>query len=90
MEIKLRARLSAYSKIDSIETLTNRIPSSAIDTLFKDTLEPSLVTKGDINTMFQNEEPDRVVDRNEIDGLFQYDTDIDRKVTYAEIDSLFD
>lgn len=88
MEIKLRARLAAYSRMDSIENIANRVPHKAIDTLFDPKELDTIVSKEDINDLFIDAEPDRVVDKEEIDSLFQLDND--RKVTYAEIDSLFD
>lgn len=74
MEIKLRARLAAYSKIDSIESLTQRVPNSAIDSLFDGTNAYDIVTKEDIDTMFS---PD------------SSNPEDDTKVSYAQIDSLF-
>ena len=32
MDIKIKAKLAAYSKIDSIDILDSRVPHSAIDT----------------------------------------------------------
>lgn len=91
MEIKLRAKLAAYSKLDSIENNAPKVPHEVIDTLFKDTKAASVVTKQDIDSiLFANMEQDRVVESGEIDTLFtSQDVDSDRKVTYAEIDSLF-
>lgn len=92
MEIKLRARLAAYSKLDSIENTAPKVPNSAIDMLFKDGRNEHIVSKEDINNiLFANMEQDRVVEKTEIDNLFDpTDSESDRKVTYAEIDSLFD
>ena len=90
MEIKLRARLAAYSKLDSIENNAPAVPNSAIDSLFKDGRFDYVVTKEDIDTvLFATMEKDRVVDDAEIDTLFTSTTEPDRKVSYAEIDSLF-
>ena len=90
MNIKLNARLSAYSKLESISQAgTTRVPEDAIDTLFDPNQLHSVVTKGDINTLFKDEEIDMVVDKNAIDSLFKTDLSGTRKISYAEIDSLF-
>ena len=90
MEIKLRARLAAYSKIDSIENNAPKVPNTAIDTLFKDGRFDHVVTKEDIDKiLFANMEKDRVVEDAEIDNLFTSTPDSDRKVSFKEIDSLF-
>lgn len=91
MEIKLRARLAAYSKLDSIENTAPKVPNSAIDMLFKDGRIDHTVTKEDIDTLlFANMEKDRVVENTEIDSLFKGTEAPDRKVSFTEIDSLFD
>lgn len=91
MEIKLRARLAAYSKLDSIENNAPKVPNTAIDTLFKDGRVDHVVTKEDIDKiLFTNMEKDRVVEDAEIDNLFTSTPDPDRKVSFKEIDSLFE
>lgn len=91
MEIKLRARLAAYSKLDSIENNAPKVPNSAIDILFKDDPKAVPVSKEDIDKiLFSNMDKDRVVEEAEIDTLFSNNIESDRKVTYSEIDSLFD
>ena len=90
MEIKLRARLAAYSKLDSIENNAPKVPSSAIDLLFKNDRFEHTVSKEDIDKiLFANMEQDRVVEDTEIDTLFDNPSTGDRKVSYSEIDSLF-
>ena len=90
MEIKLRARLAAYSKLDSIENNAPKVPNSAIDTLFNTDRIEHVVSKEDIDKiLFANMEKDRVVETKEIDNLFDGTSEPDRKVTFSEIDSLF-
>ena len=90
MDIKLRARLAAYSKMESIQVLNqpSSIPIEAIDKLFVPT-GSEIVSKGDIDSLFENHEPDLIVSNEQIDSLFEVTSDV-RKVTYAEIDKLFD
>lgn len=90
MDIKLKARLAAYTKVDAIGTFNNAVPKSAIANLFDPSLKPQPVTKDDIYTLFPDEEVDKVVERSDIDKLFNTNVLDDRNVTYAEIDSLFD
>lgn len=90
MEIKLRARLSAYSKLESIEEIHNlaSVPAAAIDKLFNN-VEDTLVTPGDIDALFPAVEPDKVISKEEIDKLFTVTEDNTRRVTESEIDKLF-
>lgn len=91
MNIKLNARLSAYSKLESVsQANTTRVPEEVIDTLFDPNNSDSIVSKGDINTLFKDQELDKVVDKSAIDSLFTSDVSNTRRVSYAEIDSLFD
>lgn len=95
MDIKLRARLSAYAKVDSIGHLQTFIPDPStakdgtvlgVDT-GKYTLFPSL-NNTDIDNMFQ--EPNvTVVDKSQIDDLFKETTEPE-SVTKTEIDKLFE
>lgn len=78
MDIKLRARLSAYSKIESLPTSTT-IP------------DPDVYNSG--NVLGVNDEGRYTlfpqVENEDIDELFT-DTDLSRFVTKEEIDTLFD
>lgn len=88
MDIKLTARLSAYSKIDSLNSISNpTVTPEVIDTLFPQNGYSASVTKKDIDNLFIEEESDKVVDKEQIDELFDETT---RKVSYTEIDTLFD
>lgn len=86
MEIKLKAKLAAYSKIDSIDILDSRVPHKAIDTLFAEHLDTT-VSEKDIDTLFPDEEVDLIVSDEKIDTLFSNEPS--KKVTYADIDKLF-
>lgn len=74
MDIKLRARLSAYSKVESTEQPVNRVTEAEIDTLFDSSLTDKLVTKDDIDALFE-EQPEatnpEIVSFAEIDSLFR-------------------
>lgn len=94
MDIKLRARLSAYSKVDSIGHLQTFIPdpTSAADgtVLGVDTGKYTLLSAlntGDIDNMFQ-ESSVTVVGKDQIDELFADATE-PQSVTKDEIDKLF-
>ena len=90
MDIKLRARLSAYSKVDAIKATVDDIPTiknSDIDALFPGQVETS-ITKGEIDTLFADSKKPTVVDKATIDTLFEDD----KKpvvVDKATIDTLF-
>lgn len=95
MDIKLRARLSAYARVDSIGHLQTFIPDPStakdgtvlgVDT-GKYTLFPSL-DNNDIDNMFQ-ESNVTVVDKNQIDELFK-EAKQPEFVTKTEIDKLFE
>ena len=77
MDIKLRARLTAYSKVDSIEGTVSNLPT---------------IDKEHIDSLFDSPK-DRVVTKEEIDTLFDRPENIqDTKigtVSYSAIDSLF-
>lgn len=120
MDIKLRARLSAYSKIESINgsnsgmslplpddsaagsvlgvnsngsyTLFQRVPEQEIQSLFGDITPDSVVTKEDIDELFETETTKHtMVTKEAIDTLFDESANEPtvRAVSYAEIDSLF-
>ena len=95
MDIKLRARLSAYSKVSSISTQIPLPESSdsgsvlGVNESGKYELYPR-VSHESIDSLFtgQLDEP-RVITKNEIDTLFE-NTDTDTKsVSRSQIDSLF-
>ena len=90
MDIKLRARLSAYSKVDAVRATIDDIPTisnSDIDGLFQGYVE-STVSKGKIDTLFAEDKKPIVVDKATIDTLFEghkKPTAVDK----AAIDTLF-
>ena len=89
MELKLRARLSAYSKLDSVSTSSlGTVDKDQIDTLFKPS-EPEIVNKSQIDSLFPEEENDLTVDKSSIDTLFDDNGDTVETVSRAAIDSLF-
>ena len=98
MDIKIRARLSAYSRISSVEGLKTNIPDPTasdaghvlgVGDTGSYTLFPS-VTTTDIDGLFQNEELDETVKKDEIDSLFPEEGSDDvESVTKDDIDSLF-
>ena len=98
MDIKLRARLSAYSKIESISGLGNSssLPKPTVtdsgqvlgvNSSGNYTLFPS-IQKEDIDTLFADLVEEETVTKEEIDELFPED-DETVSVTKDEIDSLF-
>ena len=96
MDIKLRARLSAYAKIDSVQTLNSELPSPylkdsgavlGVGDAGKYTLFPSVGVE-DIENLFRNKESVSTVDKTEIDGLFDK-KETAESVTKSEIDTLF-
>ena len=88
MDIKLRTRLSAYSKVESINQVAEAtVTNEAIDSFFNNDLY-HVVNKAEIDGLFINEEVDKVVDKSDIDTLFTAE-DNTRRISYAEIDSLF-
>ena len=94
MDIKLNARLSAYSKVDSILQSIESVTEEQIDTLFVDTPvdDPTVVTKSEIDSLFTDEEKAEAVKKSDIDGLFEGNitpSDNITSVSFSEIDSLF-
>ena len=90
MDIKLRARLSAFSRADAIPATINDIPTISdveIDSLFENQTERT-ITKGEIDTLFLNETKVSAVDKSAIDTLFR-DGEKIGIVSFASIDSLF-
>ena len=97
MDIKLRARLSAYSKIESISGLNSNTPvpdaTSAGSVLGVNnsgmyTLFPT-VKQEDIDELFTDVIPDEVVSKEDIDTLFE-ETITDEPVSKEQIDTLFE
>ena len=92
MNIKLNARLSAYSKVDSIqsgECSVDTITNEQIDELFEDLDNPQSVKKDEIDTLFKTQEEPESVSKDEIDNLFVDEDHTVTSVSYNEIDSLF-
>lgn len=99
MDIKLRARLSAYSKVESITSASNSsasIPDPdilsaghvlGVNNSGKYTLFPS-IESSDIDTLFEDTSTDETITKEEIDTLFPDEKP--KSVTKCEIDSLFD
>ena len=91
MDIKLKARLSAYSKVDSInhECSIDSVTEPQIDELFKDMDMPQSVTKSEIDNLFVGEDKPESVSKSAIDSLFG-ETDEPESVTKDSIDTLFE
>lgn len=79
MDIKLRARLSAYSKIESVSAASSIIP------------DPDVTAAGHVVGVNDNGKYTLFpkIETSDIDNLFQ-DASITQDVTKEEIDSLFD
>ena len=94
MELKLRARLSAYSKAISAYDIPH-ITSSDVDKLFEGTIEePTTVTKVEIDNQFPSTDNEvGTVGKDTIDLLFGKKNPVESApaahVTKADIDSLF-
>ena len=97
MDIKLRARLSAYSKVSSLSSvsLPNPLEGSVGDVVgVGDSGKYELfskVTHEQIDSLFEGElDNPRVVTKDEIDTLFEEEPSKYLTVSRAQIDSLFD
>lgn len=97
MDIKIRARLSAYSKISSVEGLNTSLPlvgegdAGAVLGVSETgtyTLFPT-VTKEKVDEMFLDVAGPSTVDKETIDTLFEEEKE-HTAVTKEEIDSLFE
>lgn len=97
MDIKLRARLSAYSKIESINSLNSNTPVPdataagnvlGVSNTGNYTLFP-MVKSEDIDSLFTNTDTETIVSKEDIDSLFEKDNSEFESVTKDEIDSLF-
>lgn len=96
MNIKLRARLSAYSKIDSLASINSYIPEPELSEA------GHIVTVGakgeyklmgttsqsDIDTLFDVPK-NNIVSKDDIDSLFPVDLNKDDVVNKDQIDDLF-
>ena len=87
MDIKLNARLSAYSKVDSLRPIQT-VTQPQIDSLFVEVTDPSAVTKSEIDTLFTNMSEPQSVTKSEIDTLFLTYKEPE-SVTKSEIDTMF-
>lgn len=96
MDIKLRARLSAYSKIESISGLNSNTPVPdataagsvlGVNNSGKYTLFPT-VSHSAIDGLFADVVTDEIITKDEIDTLFQEEKH-EEPVTKDEIDTLF-
>ena len=88
MDIKLKARLSAYSKVDSLSCDHEYVTEGQIDELFQNMDEPSSVTKTEIDNLFTEIDEPESVSKTEIDKLFK-NVDEPESVTKDQIDDLF-
>ena len=92
MDIKLRARLSAYSKVEAVRATIDDIPTiknSDIDGLFPGQVETA-VSKGKIDTLFAEEKKPIAVDKATIDTLFDNTGTTHSAVDKSAIDTLFE
>lgn len=92
MDIKLRARLSAYSKVSAISGEGDCehiiITDKDIDNLFENIDEPQSVKKNEIDSLFVTQEEPESVTKNEIDSLFEEVAEPE-SVSKDDIDDLF-
>lgn len=97
-DIKLRARLSAYSKIESIQGLNQSLPdpdvigpgSSVVVSPEGNYVPMTPVTDSQIDQLFQDVNDPSAVTKDEIDTLFPAEESSKETVTFADIDSLFE
>lgn len=97
MDIKLRAKLSAYSKIESINDLSSNTPVPdalaagsvlGVNNTGNYTLFPK-VSNEDIDELFYDVATDDVVTKDDIDTLFE-EKEVVTSVSKNEIDTLFE
>ena len=97
MDIKLRARLSAYSKIESISGLNSITPVPdataagsvlGVNNTGNYTLFPTVST-AEIDNLFGDVGTDDIVTKEEIDTLFKEEEPEITTVSFADIDALF-
>ncbi len=96
MDIKLRARLSAYSKIESIGGLNSNTPVPdataagsvlGVNKTGSYTLFPT-VSQAEIDNLFGDVVTDEIVTKEEIDTLFP-EQEMEESVSKDQIDTLF-
>ena len=78
MDIKLIARLSAYSKVGSTDSTLDTVKYGDIDTLFQPQEPERVVTKDEIDTLFKEPEIEEDIMEEDIEA-----------VSFESIDSLF-
>lgn len=97
MDIKLRARLSAYSKIESLSGLNSNTPVPdataagsvlGVNNSGNYTLFPT-VSESEIDKLFGDVGQDDIVTKDEIDTLFPDEQVNDEPVSKDQIDTLF-
>ncbi len=97
MDIKIRARLSAYSKISSVDGINTQLPLVGegdvgavlgVGETGTYTLFPT-VSKDKVDEMFIDTQGPSSVEKEEIDTLFEEEKET-TSVTKEEIDSLFE
>lgn len=72
MNIKLKARLSAYTKTESLASTTGTVDRSKIDSLFPDLPQSEVVQKSQIDNLFPEDvEQIETVSKSAIDSLFE-------------------
>jgi hypothetical protein len=98
MEIKLRARLSAYSKVDSFSTTDSILPNTSFpgaqgsllgvgsDGKYK--LFPT-ISEQQVDELFEGQEIPTIVQKSEIDTLFE-EQEQNSVVDKEDIDTLFE
>lgn len=91
MDIKLRARLCAYSRITELEpNIPEKVTDEQIDDLFTNMDVPTSVTKDEIDNLFTEQEAPKSVTKADIDNLFANSEDKPESVQKDTIDTLFD
>ena len=97
MDIKLRARLSAYSKIESLNGLNSNLPTTGesnqgdilgVNDKGQYTLYPK-ITHEAIDSLFTKDESDKVTTKEDIDGLFP-EEEKEEVVSKEDINNLFE
>jgi hypothetical protein len=95
MEMKIRARLSAYSKVDSISGMgvpaADASNAGAILTVDENGQYRlmSSISNEQVDNLFTEEILPDIVDKDTIDTLFKETVEDDRPIGKEEIDSLF-
>lgn len=92
MDIKLRARLSAYSRVSEVLSTSTlaTVQHSDIDTLFEKKLSNETVTDEEVSTLPLECEPaDSITDIDNSVGVKKFTSENYETVSLDEIDSLF-